>query len=159
MTVRDWKRIAKWAVALLGIAFIAIQFVPVDRSNPPVETEFAVPAEVRTILRRACYDCHSNETVWPWYSRVAPISWLVASDVQEGRDEMNFSTWNRWSAKKRNRAARKIWEQVKNEEMPLWFYIPLHAESRLTVEDRAMLQAWSLAVSNDEHNRPEERAE
>ncbi len=87
-------RIAKWAIAVLIIALVAIQLVPVDRTNPPVETEVPATVEVRSILRRACYDCHSNETVWPWYSRIAPISWLVARDVREGREKVNLSTWN-----------------------------------------------------------------
>ncbi len=81
------KQIFRWKVIrwlLLGIllTLVAIQFVPVGQLNPPVEAEVPAPATVRVILRRACYDCHSNETVWPWYSQVAPVSWLVARDVR-----------------------------------------------------------------------------
>ncbi len=86
------RRIAKWTIAVLIIALVAIQLVPVDRTNPPVETEVPATVEVRSILRRACYDCHSNETVWPWYTRIAPISLLVARDVHEGREALNLST-------------------------------------------------------------------
>jgi Haem-binding domain len=78
----------KW-IALSGVALIAalvaIQFVPVTTANPPVESDIPTSPEVKTVLRRACYDCHSHETVWPWYSQIAPISWIIARDVHEGR--------------------------------------------------------------------------
>jgi len=77
------------------IPFLGVQLVPVDRTNPPVESAVAAPAEVRSILRRSCFNCHSYETEWPWYGYVAPLSWLVAHHVHEAREEMNFSTWNR----------------------------------------------------------------
>jgi len=75
-------------IALLVVAFVFIQFIPVDKSNPPVIVDIPTPPEVKAILKRACYDCHSNETVWPWYSQIAPISWLLARDVHEGRTEI-----------------------------------------------------------------------
>ena len=76
---------------------MAIQLVPISRTNPPVETEIAAPANVQAILTRSCYDCHSNKTAWPWYSHVAPVSWLVASDVSGARKKMNFTPWNAYS--------------------------------------------------------------
>jgi hypothetical protein len=132
-------------LVVVGIAFVAIQLVPVDRTNPPVEEEVPASPEVRAVLRRACYDCHSNETTWPWYSRVAPVSWLVASDVEEAREHLNFSTWNRLSPKDRAKGFEEAWEEVEDGEMPLWFYVPLHREAKLTAEDRALLRAWSVA--------------
>ena len=72
-------------------AFILIQFVPVDRSNPPVLSDVQAPAEVQTILRRSCYDCHSHETHWPWYAYVAPASWFVVDHIEEGREDLG--TW------------------------------------------------------------------
>jgi Haem-binding domain len=88
--MRKW--IAGGAVALL-VALGAIQLVPVDTSNPPVTADVPASAAVKGILRRGCCDCHSNETQWPWYGRIAPVSWLLARDVREGRAELNFSTW------------------------------------------------------------------
>ncbi len=148
--LRYVKRIAKWAIAVLAIALVVIQFVPVDRTNPPVETEVPATAEVREVLRRACYDCHSNETVWPWYSRIAPVSWLAVRDVREARAEMNFSTWNRLTTKDQIEALHESWEEVEEEEMPLWFYLPLHPEARLSEQDRSVLQAWSLSMVSAE---------
>lgn len=98
---------------------------------------------MREVLRRACYDCHSNETRWPWYSRVAPISWLVAHDVGEGRRELNFSTWNRMDAAKQAKALRETWKEVYEGEMPPRIYLPTHPEARLSDVDRALLRAWA----------------
>lgn len=144
---RIW-RIAKWAIAVLAVALALIQFVPVDRTNPPVETEVPATAEVRAVLRRACYDCHSNETVWPWYSRVAPVSWLAARDVHKGREELNFSTWNRLTTKEQVKALHESWETVEEGEMPMWFYLPTHPEARLSAQDRSILRAWSLSMGS-----------
>jgi hypothetical protein len=134
----------KIAVAVL-LALGLAQLVPVDRSNPPVETEVPAPAQVREILRRSCYDCHSNESRWPWYAHVAPVSWLITHDVHEAREHMNFSTWNAYDAKDRAEHLEEIWEEVEEGDMPLWFYVPLHPEARLSDEDKRALHAWTTA--------------
>ena len=133
-------------VLAMAVIFIAIQFVPVDMNNPPVEIEIQASPEVKAIRKRACYDCHSNETIWPGYSRVAPVSWLLAWDVKEGREELNFSTWNRYSQKKRGKIIKEIWEEVEEGEMPPWFYLPLHPEARLSESDRSLLRGWAKGV-------------
>jgi hypothetical protein len=144
--MRIVARIAKWSILALVIALVAIQLVPIDRTNPPVETEVPASAEVRSVLRRACYDCHSNETKWPWYTRIAPASWLIAKDTSEGREELNFSTWDRLSAGDQAEAIRKSWETVDEGEMPPWFYLPLHPEARLSADDRVLLRDWAASV-------------
>ena len=136
-------RIAALGALALGVA---IQLVPVDRSRPPVENEISAPPEVRTILERACYDCHSNETVWPWYGYVAPVSWLLAYDVRHGRGHMNFSSWGSYSAKKQAKRREEIPDEVDDGEMPPWFYLPLHEEARLTDSDRDTLRSWALGA-------------
>ena len=80
------------------VLFLAIQFVPVERTNPPVISDFRGPEEVKKILVRSCYDCHSNETKWPWYAKLAPGSWILAHDVSEGRFALNFSEWDDYEA-------------------------------------------------------------
>ena len=90
------RRVVTRGLVALGVILLAAQLVPVDRSNPPVQGEVAAPSEVRAILRRACYDCHSNAVRWPWYGRVAPVSWLLERDVREGRKEVNFSVFNEY---------------------------------------------------------------
>jgi uncharacterized protein YxeA len=142
MKIFRWKVIL-WVVLGIVVAFVAIQLVPVDRSNPPVEAEVPASPEARAVLRRACYDCHSHETVWPWYSRVAPVSWLVARDVHEGREELNFSTWNRYVTKQQIEKLSESWEEVAEGEMPPSFYLPVHRDAVLSAEDRAILREWA----------------
>jgi Haem-binding domain len=131
----------------LVVVLVAMQFVPVDRSNPPVTGEIPAPPAVAPILKRACYDCHSNETRWPWYSHVAPVSFLVARDVHAGRRHMNFSTWTAYTTTKQTRAVKDIWEQVSKGEMPMSIYVPMHPGARLTDADKAALEAWARDVA------------
>jgi len=98
---------------------------------------------VKAVLRRSCYDCHSNETSWPWYSRVAPVSWLVASDVHEGREKLNFSAWSRLRPDKRERVIEEVWEEVREGEMPLPVYLLAHRGARLSAENRDVIRAWA----------------
>jgi hypothetical protein len=94
-------------------------------------------AGLRTLFHRACFDCHSNETAWPWYSHVAPVSWLVQSDVDDGRRHLNFSEWDR-----PQRHAKDVDEQVKQRDMPPWFYLPMHPAAKLTeAEKQALIDA------------------
>ena len=151
------KKFAIVAFSVLALVFLGTQLVPIERNNPPVETEVPASEEVRSVLRRACYDCHSNETQWPWYSRVAPISWLVAHDVREGREKLNFSTWNRLSTKKQLEALHESWEEVEEGEMPPWFYLPPHPDARLSPQDRSVLRAWSASARGAQSDRVEDR--
>jgi hypothetical protein len=131
-------------VALLAVVFAAIQLIRVEHDNPPVELDFPAAPAVQSIIKRACYDCHSNETVWPWYSYVAPASWLVGHDVHGGRRELNFSTWNRLSPTEQSEVVQDIWKQVSEGEMPPWYYtMPLHSGARLSPGDKAVLELWA----------------
>lgn len=139
------RRVVRSILAGAALVLLAMQLVPVSRSNPPVEEEVPAPPEVRAVLRRACYDCHSNETVWPWYSRIAPVAWLVARDVNEGREHLNFSTWNRLSTRERLDAMHESWEEADEGKMPPWFYLPAHPAARLEERDLAVLRGWGQA--------------
>ena len=86
-----------------------------------------------------------NRTRWPWYAWVAPASWLVAYDVHEAREHLNFTEWNRIDAEERAKMIAEAWEEVEEGEMPLWFYLPLHAEARLSDADREALRLWAEA--------------
>jgi hypothetical protein len=140
-----WK-VLRWIVFGVLSALVGMQLVPVNRSNPAVEVEVPAPTNVRAVLRRACYDCHSNETMWPWYSKVAPFSWLVARDVHEGRKELNFSSWNQYTTKQQMKKLKESWEEIAEGEMPPWFYLPVHRDAVLSAEDRVLLRTWSLTV-------------
>jgi cytochrome c551/c552 len=127
-----------------SVAFLVIaQFVRIERSNPPVESDVSAPPEVKARFRAACYDCHSNETVWPWYSQVAPVSWLLAHDVNEGREELNFSTWQRYDSNRRRKKLKEMVETVNEGEMPPWYYVIIHPEAWLTDQDRAAIVTWA----------------
>src|SRR5678815_5197936 len=89
------------ATVALGFAFLAMQFVSVAHTNPPVAGDLDAAADVTTILRRSCYDCHSNETRWRWYAYIAPISWQITNDVERARSQLNFSAWSQYSKEKR----------------------------------------------------------
>lgn len=123
-------------LALLGIlGFIAIQFVPINTTNPAVvsEPQWDSP-QTKALVARACYDCHSNETKWTWYSKVAPVSWYVAHDVQEGRDALNFSEWrvNKGERDEEGEEVEEITEVISEGEMPPRQYLLMHPEARLT---------------------------
>ena len=145
MTKR-WKRI----LTVSAITLVGIQFIPVSRTNPPVQTPIPAPDNVRTILRRACMDCHSNETVWPWYSHVAPVSWLVARDVHEAREHLNLSEWNRYNQKDRLDAADHIWREVSRGSMPMGIYVVAHSEANLSDEDKKLIEAWTKSLAGQD---------
>jgi hypothetical protein len=125
------------------LALIFIQLAPVERTNPPVEKELATPGNIKAILLRACYDCHSNQTIWPWYSSIAPVSWLLVRDVTDGREELNFTTWNRYTAKNQSAKLKKVWEEVHEGEMPPLSYRLMHPEARLSDGEKEQLRIWS----------------
>ena len=127
----------------LVILFIAIQFFSDRKTNPPVKAEIDAPTEVKAIFQRACYDCHSNQTKWPWYANIAPVSWLIVNDVDNGREHFNFSDWENLSRKDKAKLKEKIWEEIVNDEMPLWQYKLLHPEAKLTQYDKSLIRNWA----------------
>lgn len=138
----DRKRAGRLAVALAALA-VTIQFVPVDRADPPVVRDVGAPAPVAALLHRACYDCHSNLTRWPWYSRVAPVSWFVADHVHDGRKALNFSDWPALDLDAQDELLRHIAKQVDEGHMPLASFRLAHPGARLTRAERDTITAWA----------------
>jgi hypothetical protein len=136
---------------LIGVPLVLglMQLVSFDRTNPPVTGEIHAPPAIKALLRRACYDCHSNETTWPWYSRVAPASWLLHRDVVEGRRHLNFSEWSAIPAEKRVRRMKDLVEEVSEGGMPPWFYLPMHAAAHLSAEEKQALESWAQGPVSD----------
>ncbi len=128
---------------IAAATLLALQLVPLSRSNPPVESEMPAPPEVRAILDRSCADCHSHETRWPWYAYLAPASWLVVYDVHHAREHLNLSTWQRYDAKRQLKKTRAIGEEVEEGEMPLWTYLLAHPDAQLSAEERETLRRFS----------------
>lgn len=135
-------KVTRVLLLLVAVGLILIQFVPVDRSNPPVTGEISANDHVLAVFRRSCYDCHSNETRWPWYSRVAPISWQIAEHVREGRERLNFSSWQELSSDDREEATEEIWELVERGAMPLPSYLRMHPEAVLSDLQLDALRRW-----------------
>jgi len=135
----------KWIFAALVAGFALLQLTNPARTNPPVVSDMmasnAPPPEVAAMFHAACYDCHSYETKWPWYSHVAPVSWLIASDVNEGRRNLNLSDWPSDPV----RAAKRLEdmsEKIGYDEMPPAKYTAIHADARLTESQRKELTDW-----------------
>ena len=131
------RRFMRAFIVTLAIGAVVVQAIPYGRGhdNPPVIAEPAWNSDAtRALAVTTCFDCHSNETEWPWYSWVAPISWLVQADVDEGRDELNFSEWGSG-----HREADDVAESVEEGEMPPFSYLLTHPDARLSDADRASL--------------------
>jgi hypothetical protein len=124
------KKVIKRILFVLIFVLVVIQFIPVDRTNPPVikEPNWDSP-KTKEYAERACFDCHSNHTIWPLYSYIAPISWMIASDVSEGRGKLNMSEWKPGDG-------RKASKEVSRGDMPLELYLIMHPKARLSKAER-----------------------
>ena len=137
------KKTKKRILILVVVVIIAIQFWPVDRTNPPVISDIQAPEPVKQVLHMACYDCHSNETKWPWYSYIAPVSWMIADDVHHARSHFNFSEWNSMPASDRPYVIERMGKAVESGGMPLWTYRLMHSAARLSEEQKNLLKDWT----------------
>ena len=142
-TRRMWIR----ALLIAPLALlVALQLVPVERRNPPVRSEIPAPEAALALLRAACYDCHSNETRWPWYSHVAPFSWLIARDVSWGRDAVNYSEWDRYGPGEQQELIELTLAEIDSGRMPLAYYLPLHPDARVERAERDVIESWVAAL-------------
>lgn len=143
-----WKRVLLGLVVVLVVA----QLMPVTRTNPPVDARTSLlagdglPPNISAILQRSCQDCHSNRTTWPWYSHVAPVSWVVASDVNGGRRHMNLDEWGSYNLEKKQSRLTKICEELKSGDMPDTKYTLIHRGAKLTDQQRTTLCDWAEAT-------------
>jgi hypothetical protein len=132
------KKTILWVLIGLVVVGLLIQLIPLPGrgNNPPVLSEPAWDSpQTRALAKRACFDCHSNETVWPWYSYVAPVSWLVYNDTMQGRSRLNFSEWNTRS----QRGAGEVVGMIQEGEMPPAIYLPMHPAAQLTAAEKQQL--------------------
>lgn len=138
------KKIIFWIAAV----FVGIQLIPVDRTNKAVNAKdnfidiYKTPQHITVILKNACYDCHSNETKYPDYAYIAPISWTVKDHINEGREHLNFSEWGTYNKELKENALEKTIATVKDLQMPLPSYIPYHPKANLTTKQRELIQAY-----------------
>ena len=134
-------RATLWSSA---IALLAAQLVRFDRSNPAVRGDLSAPPAVKDALERSCYDCHSNQTRWPWYSAVAPFSWWINREVAEGRRRLNFSSWTDYTSDPgtEDQKLDEVARLTAGREMPPWYYLAMHPEARLTSGERLAITQW-----------------
>jgi len=135
------KKLKISVLVFIGLLLL-IQLIPVSRTNPGISGDIQATAGLKQLLRRSCYDCHSYETRWPWYSYVAPVSWLVLGDVQKAREHLNFSLWEEYSPLDQAHFRKKIIDEVTKGEMPLPQYMIMHPEARITETDVELFKQW-----------------
>ncbi len=148
----------KKTIKLLAIVIIALivliqlyrpeRYFTEEITSDHITKQLTVPANVESILKRSCYDCHSNHTKWPWYSAVAPVSWFVISDVNNGRSKMNFSEWGKYSKNKQAIKLDNICDMINDGKMPLKQYLYIHKDAVLSKEDKDILCKWSKDASD-----------
>ena len=142
------KKLIKIVLFIILLGFVVIQFFRPERTSTEVYGEnhitkkMSVPDNVHQILKRSCFDCHSDHTTWPWYTNIAPVSWLVAKDVRNGRSKMNFSEWGKIPESKSEARLEAICDEIKEGEMPLENYLMIHKDAVLSQQDKDVLCGW-----------------
>ena len=145
-------------LGLLGV-FLVMQFFRINKTNPPVDDskDFLkrtnAPVQVTQLISTACYDCHSHQTNYPWYTNVAPVSWWIKNHIDEGREHLNFSTWMDYDLKKRDHKLEECIEEVEEGKMPLDSYTWLHKGAKLDEAQKTMLVTWFSSVRNKSRER------
>ncbi|MBO6589718.1 heme-binding domain-containing protein [Muricauda oceani] len=130
------------------VGFVGIQFFPTSRNQSDTipKTDFMlvndVPKQVENIIKTSCYDCHSNNTDYPWYNKVQPVAWFLEDHVTHGKEELNFNEWADYSNRRKNSKLKSIISQIENGEMPLWSYTLIHREAKLSEDKRKTVLDW-----------------
>jgi hypothetical protein len=143
------KKALKIVAIVLAVGFVVLQVFQIDKANPPIveaetlEAAVNVPADISQIMGRSCNDCHSNKTVYPWYTSIQPNGWFMKDHIDEGRRELNFSVFKTYSQKKKIKKLEEICEQVSEGDMPLPSYLWIHGDASLSDSDRRALCDWA----------------
>lgn len=132
------------ALIIIVAVFLGMQLIVPSKTNPAVDKtkEITAPENVKTVLKKACYDCHSNETKWPWYTSVAPFSWIAATHVAEGRAWVNFSEWENYEEANKTKLKKLIFRAA-SHAMPPHTYKLMHKEAELTAEEKKLIRDWT----------------
>jgi len=149
-----FKKILKIALLLIVLGLVIAQFFRPERfstgevTKDDITNVLQVPDDVQKILKRSCFDCHSNHTVWPWYTNVSPVNWLVYDDVNTGRHKMNFSEWGKLSVSKQSTKLQNICDNIKDGDMPLPKYLLIHRDAVLSQQEKDILCKWADAQAD-----------
>ena len=136
------RKVSWSALGFCVAGLLAAQIVPMPPLNTAAPEGLTAPAPVKSLLKSSCYDCHSTETRWPWYSHVAPISWLIYRDVEQGRKQVNFSDWASYRPITKRHKLQWMGRAVSEENMPPLHYLLMHPRARLSPMDRELLEHW-----------------
>jgi len=138
-------KILKTVALILLVSFVSIQFIPTERNQSEVvpETDFLLvnntPKKISKLVQVSCYDCHSNNTKYPWYNKIQPAAWFLEDHIKEGKEELNFSEWNRLSNRRKNSKLKSIISQIKDEEMPLFSYTLIHGDAVFSASEKDLV--------------------
>src|ERR1051326_1377513 len=143
------KKTLKWFAIVLVVVLLGIELVRPGVTSPPVDESQTINAQmqmtpaVASILERSCRDCHSNKTVWPWYTKLAPVSWWLADHVNEGRENLNVSEWGKLPKDRQDRKLRQICDEIQDGGIPLSWYLPMHPAAKLSEQDKKTVCDWT----------------
>ena len=146
------KKILKYSALFLLAALIVIQFFRPEKNKQEGEAvnhiskAFAIPDDVTIILKKACYDCHSNNTRYPWYANIQPVAWWLASHINDGKKELNLSEFANYNLRRQYRKMEEVIDEVKEGKMPLNSYTWTHKDAKLTTEEKAKITGWAQSV-------------
>lgn len=142
------KKYLKKIVIALILVFIGIQFIP-KNYNESTEvlttdfiTQFNPSKKIESLLKTSCYDCHSNNTDYPWYNKIQPVAWFMEGHIEEGKEELSFSEFGDYSKRRQKSKLKSIMSQIRDDEMPLWNYTLIHQDAKLSEEDKELLEEW-----------------
>lgn len=141
-------KILKFTALVLLVVLVGIQFIPANRNQSDVipETDFMlvndVPKQVEKTIKTSCYDCHSNNTDYPWYNKIQPVAWILKDHVELGKEELNFNDWDKLSSRRKNSKLKSIISQIEDDEMPLWSYTLVHRDSKLSETEKKIVLDW-----------------
>ena len=138
-------KIVKIIALILLVGFVGIQFVPTDlnQSDTVPKTDFLLvnntQENISALLQESCYNCHSNNTEYPWYNKVQPVGWFLEDHINEGKEELNFNEWDAYSNRRKNSKLKSIISQVKDDEMPLASYTLIHKDAKLSNSEKTLI--------------------
>ena len=147
-------KILKIIAIVLLVAFVGIQFIPTTRNQSEVvpKTDFMlvndVPNDIKNKLQVSCYDCHSNNTLYPWYNKVQPVAWFLEDHIKEGKAELNFNEWDDYSNRRKNSKLKSIINQIENGEMPLWSYTLIHKNALLSTGEKELIIGYMKQIKD-----------
>lgn len=143
------KKVLKFIAIIVVFVIIGMQFFQIDKTNPPInsaetlEASTQVPENIQAIFKRSCDDCHSNKTIYPFYSYIAPISWKLDEHIKDGRKKMNFSVWQTYENRKKRKKLEEICEEIETNEMPMSQYLIVHWDAKLSDDDKKIICDWT----------------